>query len=112
MARNQRSVITEKQINIGDLINVEYLIGDLNKSQGGRVRRRDRGSHCIEYITERGYVMLTVFRSGETNPPNIQQIVLLDRVDMSSTALPGLEELYKEVLPPFKNNVLGEIENV
>jgi hypothetical protein len=89
--------IRSGEVKIGDTIRIEYEYGDIKRSIEGRVRNRSRYTHSTEFTTERGYVLLTVFRSNETEPKNIKRIVLIERRDADAVSLPGLDELMAEV---------------
>jgi len=89
--------IYSKDIRIGDTIEITYVYADVTKKIQGKVRRRDRATHSTDYSTERGHVLLTVFRSGDTHPPNIQSLVLISRADETESRLPGFDELLEAV---------------
>jgi hypothetical protein len=91
-----RNVIKADKIRIGDQLEIAYTVGDMKKVIYATVARRDRSLGYTEYITKRGYIFLTVYKSGESNPAN-PTITLLSHVDMAEQPLPGMDELIKEL---------------
>ena len=91
-----RKVITHDKIRIGDTIEIAYVYGDVKRTIEATITSRQRYGHSTDYVTQRGYEVLTVFRSGDMKPAGAT-ITLLHHKDMAEVPLPGMDELMEEV---------------